>query len=189
MVLSFLIFSIFSFSQDTSNKELHVSGNILATGNFTNSGNISSSGSISTTSGITSNNSRMTINGSDLGISHVSFSGTTKSELVTYSNGNTTGIGSNNNFPFILYVNNSERLRVATNGNVGIRTTNPLGYLDFGQNANDSIINLFTNASTNETYKIGANNSLIKYGAVITVGPPSNINPFFLNTLALPPRS
>ena len=34
-----------------------------------------------------------------------------------------------------------------------------------------------------------SNNSLIKYGAVITVGPPSKVKPFFLNTLALPPKS
>ena len=34
-----------------------------------------------------------------------------------------------------------------------------------------------------------SNNSLIRYGAVITVGPPSKVLPFFLNTLALPPRS
>ena len=34
-----------------------------------------------------------------------------------------------------------------------------------------------------------SNNSFIKYGAVITVGPASKTKPFFLKTLALPPSS
>jgi hypothetical protein len=149
-------------------ERLHVSGNILATGNFTNSGNISSSGSISTTSGITSNNSRMTINGSDLGISHVSFSGTTKSELVTYSNGSITGIGSYNAFPMCLMVQDTERLRITTSGNVGIGTTNPQGFLDLGTRASNNSIILYQDGTN--VYSFGANDNALKYSSAGSSG-------------------
>ena len=48
-------------------------------------------------------------------------------------------------------LDNNDRLYINNSGNVGIGTTSPQGYLDFGQNASDSIINLYTNSTTNET--------------------------------------
>ena len=152
-------------------ERLHVNGNILANGTITNTDNIVTSAMVYATNGFGTSNGRVTMSSTDVGLSHWSASGgANRSELVTYSNGTITGIGSYNSYPFTLYVNNSERLRVATNGNVGIRTTNPVGFLDFGQNTSDSTINLFTNSTTNETYKIGANNSLIKYQAGNSAG-------------------
>ena len=147
-------------------ERLHVNGNILANGTITNTNNIVTSAIVTATNGFTTSSGRVTMSSTDLGLSHRSATGgANRSELVTYSNGTITGIGSYNNFPFALYTNDIERLRVANNGNIGIRTTNPQSLLDFGQNDSDSIINLYTHSTTNNTYKIGANNSLIKYQA------------------------
>jgi hypothetical protein len=152
-------------------ERLHVNGNILTNGTITNTDNIVTSAIVYATNGFGTASGRVTMSSTDIGLSHWSATGGgNRSELVTYSNGTITGIGSYNDFPFTLYVNNNERLRVANNGNIGIRTTNPIGFLDFGQNASDSIINLFTNVSTNETYKFGASNSLIKYQAGTSAG-------------------
>ena len=142
-------------------ERLHVNGNILATGTINSNNNITATGNIIGNNIETSGSGRMTINASDLGYSHKSATGSTKSELVTYSNGTITGIGSYNSFPFVLYVNDTERMRVATNGNVGIRTTIPLGFLDFGTNASDNTIILYQDGTN--AFKLGANDSALKY--------------------------
>lgn len=142
-------------------ERLHVSGNILSTGTITNSSNIISSGSISATNGFTTTSGRISLGATDLGLSHFSLSGSTKSELVTYSNGTITGIGSYNAFPFCLYTNDTERLRVTNSGNIGIRTTNPQGFLDFGTNSTDYTILLYQNGS--QAYGFGAATSALKY--------------------------
>lgn len=144
-------------------EKLHVNGNIYTSGNITSNGTLNVTNSINGKDINAINGGRIFISNNDLGLSHRSNTGSTKSELVTYSNGTITGIGSFNSFPFSMFINNTEYVRIGTNGNFGIRTTNPQGLLDFGQNASDSIINLFTNTSTTETYKIGANNTALKY--------------------------
>jgi hypothetical protein len=143
-------------------ERLHVNGNILANGTITNNNNIVTSAIVNATNGFTTSTGRVTMNSVDVGLSHWSATGgANRSELVTYSNGTITGIGSYNSYPFTLHVNNSERLRVATNGNVGIRTTTPLGFLDFGTNTSDNTIILYQDGTA--AYKLGANDSALKY--------------------------
>ena len=64
----------------------------------------------------------------------------------------------------------SRKIIFKGNGRLGLGTSNPQSLLDFGQNATDSTINLYTHGTTNETFKIGANGSLIKYQSGSSAG-------------------
>ena len=64
----------------------------------------------------------------------------------------------------------SRKIIIKSNGRLGLGTSNPQSLLDFGQTATDSTINLYTHSTTNETFKIGANSSLIKYQSGTSAG-------------------
>ena len=58
-------------------------------------------------------------------------------------------------------LDNNDRLFINNTGNIGIGTTSPQGFLDFGQNASNYTINLWQNGTG--VYGFGANDNAVKY--------------------------
>ena len=93
---------------------------------------------ITSTGDIMVNSGRCSITADGFGYSH--FSGT-GSELNTICNNSGCGIGSYSNHPFYLYTNNSVKMTILQNGNVGIGTTNPNCPLQVVGSASQTVTN------------------------------------------------
>lgn len=125
-------------SSNSTNGALIVSGGVGISGSLNINNNITSNGTITSnaSTGFSHNNS---------GVS-----------LVSTILSNVNYLGTSTNHPLALMANNTERIRILANGNVGINTNNPTNTLDVSGTLRTTGIVSFTNTTDSVSATTGA---------------------------------